>query len=238
MSLSIGRMKAAVFIFLFALTVEMGCSGPSHGARGSLPRKVARLYGIDSFDKVEKIKYTFNVKYNGKTLSRSWVWDVAKHIVILWEPGSPPFSYSRDSMPDTSSAKLRKADADFITDQYWLLFPLHLAWDTYAKTTIRKKKQLPIGSGTATCITVAYPATGGYTPGDAFDLFTGKDDTIIESVYRRGNSTAPTLACRWEDNRRVGPLLISFSRPGADSTFHVWFSDVAIQLKGSAVWTF
>jgi len=232
------RNVFVIFLILFA-SAGMNCSRTSHVAGGDLLKKVARLYGVESFDKIDKIKFTFNVKFSGKAMARSWEWDVSKHGVIMSETGSPPFSYNRDSMTDTaSSSKIRKADAAFINDQYWLLFPLHLAWDSFANSIIEENRPLPIGSAAATRITVVYPAKGGYTPGDAFDLFVNNNDTVIQWTYRRGNAAEPTRAARWEDYRRVGPLLLSLSRPGSDSTFHVWFTDVAVQLKGSTVWFF
>jgi hypothetical protein len=230
--------KLCVGFLVLALSADINCER-LHGSGGGLLKDVARLYGLDSFKGIDKIRYTFNAKFEGKTMARSWVWDVGRHDVTLTDPGAPPFSYCRDSMQDTtSSSKIRKADAAFINDQYWLLFPLHLAWDSFKKTTIEKNRPLPIGSGTATQITVAYPSMGGYTPGDAFDLFIDNRDTVRQWTYRRGNAATPTRLARWEDYHRVGPLLISLSRPGQDSTFRVWFTDVAVQMKGSPVWVF
>jgi hypothetical protein len=202
----------------------------------SLPLQVAKAYGLDSFSLVGKIKYTFNVTFNGKTISRSWLWDIGGGRVTMQLPGSEAVSYTRGGSPDTSSENIRKADAQFINDQYWLLFPLHLAWDASSAITVAADQPVPIGTGTATRVTITFPAAGGYTPGDAFDLFVDKSNHIKQWAYRRGNAAAPTRTSLWEENRRVGPLLVSLDRPGADSTFRVWFTDVAVQLKGSNDW--
>jgi hypothetical protein len=113
---------------------------------------------------------------------------------------------------------------------------LHLAWDTSAAITVAADRPLPIGTGAATRITITFPSAGGYTPGDAFDLFVDKSNHVMQWIYRRGNAAVPTRTNLWEENRRVGPLFLSLNRPGADSTFRVWFTDVAVQLKGSANW--
>jgi hypothetical protein len=227
--------NTAAKIALLFLVLGMNCWGPG-GGKNNLPRKVAREYGVGSFHRIDQIKYTFNVTFNGKTMSRSWLWDVGMGRVTLSKPGAQPFSYKRNGMPDTTLPGVGKADAEFINDQYWLLFPLHLAWDATALLTVIENRPLPIGGGVATCITVTYPKTGGYTPGDAFDLFIDKQNKVLQWTYRHGNVTVPTRTSRWEDNRTVGPLLVSLSRPGADSTFRVWFTDVAVQLKGSDTW--
>lgn len=201
--------------------------------KNGLPLQVAKAYGLDSFSLVGKIKYTFNVKFNGKTISRSWLWDMSNGRVTMQEPGAAPVSYARTGSPDTS---FRKVDAQFINDQYWLLFPLHLAWDSSATITVAPNQPLPIGTGTAPRVTITFPPAGGYTPGDAFDLFVDNSNRVKQWAYRRGNAAAPTRTNRWEEHRRVGPLLVSLDRPGADSTFRVWFTDVAVQLKGSSDW--
>jgi hypothetical protein len=201
--------------------------------RNSLPLQVARAYGLDSFSLVGKLRYTFNARFSEKTISRSWLWDVGGGSVTMQEPGAAPVSYARTGSPDTS---FRKVDAQFINDQYWLLFPLHLAWDASAIVTVAPNQPVPIGTGTATRVTITFPPAGGYTPGDAFDLFVDNSNRVKQWAYRRENATAPTRTNLWEENRRVGPLLVSLDRPGADSTFRVWFTDVAVQLKGSNDW--
>lgn len=204
--------------------------------KSGLPLRVAKAYGADSFVNIDKIKYTFNVKFNGKTVSRSWLWDISAGRVTLERQGAAPFSYSRTGGLDTSAENVRTTDALFINDQYWLLFPLHLAWDASATISVEKNRRLPIGNGVATCVSVTFPPAGGYTPGDAFDLFLDKSDHVAQWAYRRGNARTPNRTNRWEENRWAGPLLVSLDRPGADSTFRVWFTGVAVQMKGSHVW--
>ena len=220
---------------LLLLVLGISCSKPQT-EKNSLPLQVAKTYGLDSFSFIGKMKYAFNAKFNGKTFSRSWLWDVAGGRVTMQQPGAAPVSYARSGVPDTRDTNIRKVDAQFINDQYWLLFPLHLAWDGSAAITVAPDEPVPIGAGTATRVTITFPPSGGYTPGDAFDLFIDKSNHVKQWAYRRGNASIPTRTNRWEENRRVGPLLVSLDRPGSDSTFRVWFTDVAVQLKGSNEW--
>ena len=36
--------------------------------------ELAKIYGLDSYDQVDTIRYTFNLEFPGVSLSRSWVW--------------------------------------------------------------------------------------------------------------------------------------------------------------------
>ncbi len=231
-------VSSSAFTKPLFLILVFGIAGaqPQTG-KNTLPLQVAKEYGVDSFSLIGKIKYTFNVKFNGKSIARSWVWDVANDRVTMQQAGSATVSYSRKSGgPDTSGEDIRKIDAQYINDQYWLLFPLHLAWDAAATITVSPDQTLPLGTGNATRITVTFPQTGGYTPGDAFDLFVDNNNRVKQWIYRHGNASTPTRVNFWEENRRVGPLLMSLNRPGSDSTFRVWFTDVGVQLKGSNNW--
>jgi hypothetical protein len=42
--------------------------------RPRIAEQIAKPYSIDSFDKIEEIRYTFNAQLPGVHLSRSWVW--------------------------------------------------------------------------------------------------------------------------------------------------------------------
>src|SRR4051794_33412422 len=42
--------------------------------RPPLAEQIAKTYGLDSYDKIEAIRYTFNAELPGVNLSRSWVW--------------------------------------------------------------------------------------------------------------------------------------------------------------------
>src|SRR5215510_11543915 len=43
--------------------------------RPPIAEQIAKTYGLDSFGKVEAIRYTFNLELPGKNISRSWVWE-------------------------------------------------------------------------------------------------------------------------------------------------------------------
>jgi hypothetical protein len=101
-------------------------------------------------------------------------------------------------------------------------------------------KKLPAGSGSATLVSVKYPAeAGGYTPGDTWDLYVGKDNRIEYLAYHRGGPKKPSLViASWAGYKKAGPLLISTEHRGtADGKpLHISITNVAVKLAGSDKW--
>src|SRR5437016_502216 len=100
-------------------------------------------------------------------------------------------------------------------------------------------KQLPVGNGSAELIVVKYPSDGGYTPGDTWDLYVGKDNRVEQFVYHRGGPKKPSaVIATWEGYKKAGPLLISTDHHGtADGNpLRIFISDVSVKLTGSENW--
>jgi hypothetical protein len=192
--------------------------------------RIGQEYGLDRWDDVEELRYTFNVRSGEREVRRSWVWRVKKRTVTFRDDvaGGEAVTYSLDDIGEDISEDLKKIDSRFINDQYWLLFALHVAWDTGAEVTAADGEPLPIGDGTATKVTVQYPEEGGYTPGDAYDVFVGEDGRVVQWVFRQGGQPEPSLATTWEDQRAIGPLVIPTRFRSADDSFELWFSDVEL----------
>jgi hypothetical protein len=99
--------------------------------------------------------------------------------------------------------------------------------------------KLPLGKGSAERVVVKYPSEGGYTPGDTWELYVGKDGRIEELVYHRGGPKKPKVViATWADYKKAGPLLISMDHRGtADGKpLRIFFSDVSVKLTGSDSW--
>jgi hypothetical protein len=101
-------------------------------------------------------------------------------------------------------------------------------------------QKLPLGTGSADKVVVKYPTeAGGYTPGDTWDLYIGKDNRIEAMVYHRGGATKPSLViASWTGYKKAGPLLVSTEHRGtADGApLHLWFTNVAAKTAGSDKW--
>ncbi|HXZ31973.1 MAG TPA: hypothetical protein VEH30_06805 [Terriglobales bacterium] len=210
--------------------------------RPPILENIAKTYGIDSWDQIQAIRYTWNGEITGLfKASRAWEWEPKTGKVSYAgkdKDGKPvKVTYMRSEINDDVK---KQTDAGFTNDNYWLLFPLHAYWDTSATVNDQGMKKLPTGAGSATLVSVKYPAElGGYTPGDTWDLYVGKDNRVELLVFRHGGDKKPSLVtATWTGYKKAGPLLISTEHRGtADGKLlHIFISDVAVKLTGSDTW--
>ena len=212
--------------------------------RPPLAVEIAKTYGLDSFDQIDAIRYTFNIELPGVNLSRSWAWEPKTGQVTFEgkaKDGSPvKVTYVRSQLDSQPANVKEEVDPGFVNDQYWLVFPLHVYWDTKADVQDKGMQALPLGgSGSAKLVSVKYPSEGGYTPGDTWDLYIGKDNRVEQLFYHRGGPKKPSaVITTWEGYKKAGPLLISTDHRGtADGQpLRISFSNVAVKLKGSDTW--
>jgi hypothetical protein len=209
----------------------------------SLAEPLAKTYGVDSWGQIDAIRYTFNVDIPVLKASRTWEWSPKTNTVTYQgkdKDGKPTqVTYQRAQVSSQSDA-VKNIDAGFINDNYWFLLPFHVYWDSGANVQDKGTQALPLGNGSADLLSVKYPSDIGYTPGDTWDLYIGKDDRIAEMVYHRGGPKKPSLViASWEGYKKAGPLLVSTEHRGtADGgPLHIFFSDVAFKLAGSDTWT-
>jgi len=130
-------------------------------------------------------------------------------------------------------------DANFLNDQYWLLLPFHVIWDTSATVTDEGMQKLPLGDGSGEKLVVKYPSEGGYSSGDTWDIYVGADDRVQEFVYHRGGPKKPSVVIApWTDYKKAGPLLFSLDHQSMadDAPVHIFFSNVAVKMTGSENW--
>ena len=212
--------------------------------RPPIAEQIAKAYGLDSFGQIDAIRYTWNAQFPGVNLSRSWVWE-PKTGKVSYEgkdkEGKPvKVSYMRSELGSQSDAVKNEVDPGFMNDNYWLLFPFHAYWDTSATVTDQGMHKLPLGKGSAEQVVVKYPSeAGGYTPGDTWELYVGKDSRVEEFIYHRGGTQKPSLViATWAGYKKAGPLLISTEHRGtADGKpLHIFLSDVSVKLTGSDTW--
>lgn len=235
------RRREVIRLLAFTLLILSAKSGAQQ--RPPIAEQIARTYGLDSFGQIEAIRYTWNAEFPGVNVSRSWVWE-PKTGKVSYEgkdkSGKPvKVTYERFQLGSQSDAVKNEIDPAFINDQYWVLFPLHVAWDTGASVTDEGMRKLPSGTTSAEHVVVKYPSEGGYTPGDTWELYVGKDKRVEQMVYRRGGPKKPSVViATWADHKKAGPLLISTDHRGtADGKpVHIWLSDVAVKVTGSGSW--
>ena len=213
--------------------------------RPPILEKIAKAYGLDSYGQIEAIRYTWSIDIPGLfKATHKWEWE-PKTGKITFETtdkdGKPvKVSYDRSQLNSQPDQVKKEVEPAFVNDNYWLLFPFHAYWDTSATVIDKGMKKLPIGSGSATLVTVKYPTeAGGYTPGDTWDLYVGTDYRVKQFIYHRGGDKKPKLVtATWTGYKKAGSLLVSTEHRGnADGKpFHLWISDVAVKTTGSDKW--
>ena len=232
----------AIGILASAAIVLAATNGaPAHSP---VAERVAKAYGLDSYDQVEAIRYTWNGEFFGLSLSHSWTWEPKTNRVTYEgkdKDGKPvKVTYLRSELNSQTDAVKNQIDPSFINDNYWALFPFHAYWDTSATVNDQGLRKLPAGSTSAKLVSVKYPAeAGGYTPGDTWDLYVGKDSRVEEMVYHRGGPKKPSLViATWTGYKKAGPLVFSTEHRGtADGKpLHIFLTDVAVKLAGSDQW--
>jgi len=206
--------------------------------RPAVAEKMAKTFGIDSFGQVDGLRYTFNVERPGVSVARSWEWNPKTDTVTFEgkdKDGKPAkVTYQRSQV----SGATKEVDANFLNDQYWLLLPFHVIWDTNATVTDEGMQKLPLGDASGEKLVMKYPPEGGYSEGDTWDIYVGADGRIQEFVYHAGPKKPRTVIAPWTDYRKAGPLLFSLDHQSkaGDNPVHIFFSNLAVKLAGSQNW--
>lgn len=202
----------------------------------SLAERIAVRYGAGAFSAVKALRFKFNVRMKDKRIEREWTWYPQADSVEFRGPDDKGLTvtaaYSRKNPYSMGAGNVAAIDRSFINDQYWLLFPLHLRWDRQTDLEIASATEGTAASrgkkgGEVYKLTVKYPAKGGYTPGDAYDLYVDSNATIKRWMFRKGNSGEGREAF-WSEPVEIGGLRFSLEHPGPDKSFKLWFTEVKV----------
>jgi hypothetical protein len=234
--------RVALIRFLFPVVLILAASSSAQ-QRPAIAEQIAKTYGLDSFNQVEAIRYTWNGSFGNINISRSWIWEPKADRVSFEgkdKDGKPmKVTYVRSQLSTQPDAVKKDVEPGFVNDQYWALFPFHVVWDSSPDVKDMGMQKLPLGKGSARHVVLKYPTEGGYTPGDTWELFAGPDNRVKEFIYRRGGPQKPSLViATWADYKKAGPLLFSTDHRGtADGKpLRIFLSDVAVKVTGSNDW--
>jgi hypothetical protein len=181
----------------------------------SLADSVAATHGFEYWQDVERLDFRFDVAVDGKLRTqRNWTW-FPKTDSVIRRADAGEVSFRRNSTLDSIQME---ADAQFINDSYWLLMPFYLVWskDGYSTEIIRNTTS-PLDSSPRTKLTIQYDDKGGYTPGDAYDLYLNNSLELMEWVYRKGGQDEASMTMSWSDYRSIENLLLPTNHFGKGS---------------------
>lgn len=189
----------------------------------SVAERIAHVNGFDNWHKVNELRFTFNVDRPENHFERSWVWNPkTQDVTVTTKEGT--ISYNRKSMDSTHIA----SDQGFINDKYWLLAPFQLLWDKGTNITVQDSVDAPITHIPMNKLTIVYTNDGGYTPGDAYDLYFEDDYLIKEWVFRKGNVEEPSMLTTWENYQDFNGLKLSTSHYSPDRSLQLYFTDIEV----------
>jgi hypothetical protein len=206
----------------------------------TIVEKMAKTYGLDSFKQIQSIRYTFTLQSPILTRSESWTWEPKTDRVTFegkGKSGKPvKVTYLRSQLGSQSAEVKQDIDSRFVDDQYWLLLPLHVYSDGAPVQNAGEQKLL-LGKGSAEKVVVKY-GSGGYSPGDTWELYLDPDGRIQEMAYHRSGPKKLDVIATWATYKKAGPLLLSLDHRGTinGKALHLFFSNVAVWLVGSNSW--
>src|SRR5258705_1480953 len=219
---SMTKLRRSMTIRCLFLGVLLLAGTSRAQTRPPIAEQLAKTYGLDSYGQIEAVRYTFNLDLPSLkvSLSRTWTWE-PKPGQVTYETkdkdGKPvKVTYNRNQLNSAPDNVKNEIEPGFVNDNYWFIFPFHVYWDTSAVVTVKEKQKLPLAKGTATLVTVKYPAeVGGYTPGDTWDLYVGSDGVVAQFIYHRGGPKKPSnVTTTWAGYKKAGPLLVSTEHRG------------------------
>ncbi|MCC1483962.1 hypothetical protein [Winogradskyella immobilis] len=192
----------------------------------TIAEKIANAHGFKNWDDVSEIKFTFKVDRDTiKGNGRVWTWKPKINIVSL-STDTRNITYNQNEIDSTN----RRTDQAFINDKFWLLVPFQLVWDNTATISNPVKAEAPISKTQMDMITITYAQEGGYTPGDAYDIFYGEDYLIKEWAFRRGNGETIDIANTFENYQDFNGIKIAIDHKRNNGKWNLNFGDVSVSI--------
>ncbi|PWH81725.1 hypothetical protein DIS18_13675 [Algibacter marinivivus] len=183
----------------------------------STAEKIANAHGFENWGNVSEIQFTFNK-------NRHWIWKPKTNDVSLIRK-KDTLNYNRKHIDSLS----KKADRAFINDKFWLLIPFQLVWDSGITISESTKEIAPISKNEMNKITLLYGSEGGYTPGDAYDIYFDDSYIIKEWGFRKGNKPKAGLTNTFENYQDFNGIKIALDHKKAEGDWNLTLSDIKIK---------
>lgn len=189
-------------------------------------QKIANAHGYKHWNKVHNFEFRFGGKMEDSNSGRHWKWNPKNNYVRLIRNNDTTY-YNRNNMDSIAI----KADRAFINDKFWALIPFQLVWDEGTIISEPVRATSPVNQKDVFKITITYSDEGGYTPGDAYDIFYADDYIIREWVYRSGNQEAPSLTNTFENYQNFNGLKIALEHKRTKDDWNLLIRNVKVDLE-------
>ncbi|OBQ55822.1 hypothetical protein JJL45_06790 [Tamlana sp. s12] len=191
-----------------------------------IAQNIADAHGFENWSQVSEIQFTFNVDKDSMHFERAWKWNPNTNEITHYK--------RRDSIQYNGSkidSTLAQTDRGFINDKFWLLIPFQLVWDSDITFSEVTKTEAPINKKQLNKLTITYPNKGGYTPGDAYDIFYDDDYLIREWIFRKANQEEPSMMTTFENYQDFNGLKLALEHKKPEDSWRLYFSDVNVVTK-------
>jgi len=220
-----------LFIIPFTFILIIACKNDRNNKSSEIDslttaQKIANVHGFEKWHKVKSFAFTFGGKKDDPQSGRSWVWNPKTNDISL-RNGDETITFNRNNM-DSTTVKIDKA---FINDKFWALIPFQLIWDKGATISEKISAHSPVKNEVCFKITITYPNEGGYTPGDAYDIYFNHDYIIREWSYRKANSPEPTLSNTFENYKDFNGLLIAQEHKKSEGDWNLLLRNIKVELE-------
>jgi hypothetical protein len=215
-------MKYCILLSCFFALIS--CNQSS--SENKISNQIAIANGIDYFKKVQMLEFIFNVQRDTATpSSRHWQWfPQSDEVVFITDSNTTRFKRN-----DTTTQELKKLNARFTNDEYWLLYPYHLSWDKGFELIDSGMKMAPISGKSLQKITTKYNDKDGFTPGDMYDVYIDENKRVQEWAFHKGGSEEPSLITTWENYKDFNGLQLSQEHKSKDGKFRLWFTGIQVK---------
>jgi hypothetical protein len=215
-------MKYCILLSCFFTLIS--CNQSS--SENEIGHQIAVANGIDNFKKVKMLEFIFNVQRDtASPSSRHWQWfPQTNEVVFITDSNTTRFKRT-----DTTTQELKKLNARFTNDEYWLLYPYHLSWDKGFELLDSGIKTAPISGKSLRKITTKYNDKDGFTPGDMYDVYIDENHRVQEWAFHKGGAAEPSLITTWEDYKDFNGLQLAQEHKKKDGKYRLWFTGIQIK---------
>ncbi len=192
----------------------------------SIAQKIANAHGFENWKNIAEIQFTFNVDRDSSHFERTWFWKPEQDLVVM-KSKDKTVKYNRASIDSLNI----KADQGFINDKFWLLVPFQLVWDEGTTISMPIKEKAPISNTEMNKIILTYSSDGGYTPGDAYDIYFDDNYLIKEWIFRKGNQKEASMITTFENYQEFNGIKIALEHKKQLENWSLNFTNVKVILK-------
>lgn len=187
--------------------------------------RIALVAGQQSLEGITQLQFTFQVTRDAKVMrARHWTWNLQTQDVTL-KDGTTTTTYNRNKPLDSLQTL---ADKSFVNDTYWLLPEHKFFTDAGTQIIIKEKTLAPLAKTPLNLFTIIYGDAGGYTPGDAYDVYYNDDYVLQEWAYRAGNGTNANLQNTFAKHQTFNGLTVATEHLFADGKRNIMLTNIKV----------